>query len=242
MKTQDTKQLPAVSEKTVEKLQNIETAIQELGLSEVASGFQKAFAISSATQELKAALTPEVMAPIMTMQGSSLGYRTDYDSKGGYPEETVKEALIEAVLRGVQPAGNQFNIIAGRCYVTREGFSYLLKNLKGFTDFKPIYNLPDMKPGRASVKCGASWKMNGKSDSVECEIPVRVNNNMGADAVLGKAARKLMARVYAQATGSDITDGEAETFTIEAETAEVPKPPTGEEIYGEDDLPMEGQK
>ncbi len=233
--------LVKVSETQIENLQTIEKQVQELGLAKIDSGFQKAFAVSTATQNLRQALTSEVMSPIMQMQGSSLGFRTDYDSKGGYGEDVVKEALIEAVLRGVQPAGNQFNIIAGRCYITREGFAYLLKNLSGFTDYKPNYDILEMKPGRAKVNCKATWKMNGKNDSVDCVIPIRVNGNMGADAVIGKAARKLMARVYFQATGTDITDGEAETITVESQP-EPSKPITADELYGQDDLDMGGEK
>ena len=117
----------------------------------------------------------------------------------------------------------------------------MLKNLTGFTDFKPTYDIPEMKPGRATVNCKATWKMNGKNDSVNCVIPIRVNGNMGADAVLGKAARKLMARVYSQATGTDITDGEAETITVQPQP-EPSKPITADELYGQDDLDMGGEK
>ena len=241
--------LVKVTESQIENLQTIEKQVQELGLAKIDSGFQKAFAVSTATQNLRQALTSEVMSPIMQMQGSSLGFRTDYDTKGGYPEDVVKEALIEAVLRGVQPAGNQFNIIAGRCYITREGFAYLLKNLTGFTDFKPTYDIPEMKPGRATVNCKATWKMNGKNDSMDCVIPIRVNGNMGADAVLGKAARKLMARVYWQATGTDITDGEALILTSPESGSpnfqpqpEPSKPITADELYGQDNLDMGGEK
>jgi len=96
-------------------------------------GFEKAFLIASAVQELKLELTAEYMKPIMGLQGNRLGFKTDKDNAGGYTEAIVKNCLIEAVLTGVQPFGNQFNIIAGNMYITKEGFGYVLSNVKGLS-------------------------------------------------------------------------------------------------------------
>jgi hypothetical protein len=202
----------------MDKLITIEQEINSLEIGTMSSGFEKALTIAGAIDSLKGALDDKAMKMVMKLQGSALGFRTDKDSSGGYPVDVVKEALIEAVLRGVQPVGNHFNIIAGRCYVTKEGFAYLLKNLEGFTDFRPIYGIPKSLNGGAIVPCEASWKYFGKSDRLECDIPIKVNSGMGADAILGKAARKLMSRVYAQVTGSEMTDGDA----TEAEVIDVP--------------------
>src|SRR5215204_5340477 len=90
------------------------------------NGFEKAYLIANAIAELKSLLTPEYMKPIMQMQGNKLGFKTDKDKDGGYPEAIVKNCLIEAVLMGVQPFGNQFNIIANNTYITKEGYGYLL--------------------------------------------------------------------------------------------------------------------
>ena len=239
-KEQQTTAIATVKDKDLEQLKTLETQVEKLGIGEVSSGFEKAITISKTTQQLRAALNDNVMAPIMAMQGSTLGFRTDKDHQQGYQVGVVREALIEAVLRGVQPAGNQFNIIAGRCYITKEGFSYLLKNLKGFTDYKPVLGIPDIKTSGALVKCLATWKMNGVKDSVEGIIPIKVNGGMGADAILGKASRKLMSRVYAQATGTEITDGEAEIPVVDIQ-ASVSKP-SGQNMFGDDDIEMGGKK
>ncbi len=199
-----------VSQEKITELETIETKVKEMDISRINSGFKKAFAVADAAQNLRKALNEEAMQPIMEMQGSSLGFRTDFDSIGGYAEDVVKESLIEAVMIGVQPAGNQFNIISGRCHITKEGFSYLLKNLPGFSDYEPQYELMEMQAGRAIVKCSATWTFYGERDSIECEIQIRLGNKRGIDVIIGKAARKLMARVYAQVSGTEITDGEAE--------------------------------
>ena len=166
--------------------------------------FKKAFMVASAIRNMKNLLTNEVMAPIMELQNTSLGFRAD----ATYPVEVVKEAIIEASIRGLQPVGNQFNIIAKRCYITKEGFTYLMKNLPGLTDLKLIPSVPVMVAGGATVKYKATWTYDGKPDSIEREIPVKVNSGMGADAVLGKAERKIRAAIYGQITGTNISDGE----------------------------------
>jgi acetylornithine deacetylase/succinyl-diaminopimelate desuccinylase-like protein len=198
----------------------IEREIQSLDIASMTSGFEKAIVTAQAFDSLRSALDDKTMASIMKLQGSSLGFRTDKDGDKGYPVAVVRDCLIEAVLRGVQPVGNHFNIIAGRCYITKEGFAYLLKKLPGFSDFRTMYGIPKSLTGGAIVACEASWKFNGIPDRLECEIPIKVNAGMGSDAILGKAARKLMARVYAQVTGSEMTDGdasEAEVVTVRSE-------------------------
>ena len=71
-------------------------------LSNKVQGFQKAFVMASAIQTLKDKLTPEFMAPIMALQGSKLGFKTDkdlaknpntgkYEKVRGYPFEVVKK-------------------------------------------------------------------------------------------------------------------------------------------------------
>ena len=46
-------------------------------LSNKVEGFEKAFVMASAIQVLKERLTPEFMKPIMALQGSNLGFKTD---------------------------------------------------------------------------------------------------------------------------------------------------------------------
>ena len=51
---------------------------------------------------LRNLLTPKIMEPIMALQNTSLGFRTD--NFNGYPVDVVKDALIEATFKGVYPA------------------------------------------------------------------------------------------------------------------------------------------
>jgi len=174
------------------------------------SGFEKAFQIASATGKLKELLTPEYMKPIMDLQGNRLGFKTDKDSDKGYSEPVVKNCLIEAVLTGVQPFGNQFNIIAGNCYITKEGFGYLLKNFRGLSyDIVPSLPRINADSTSAAIVMKIKWTLNGVAKEQDLDIPIKMNKFMGTDAVIGKATRKARAWLFNTITGSEIADGDA---------------------------------
>lgn len=174
-------------------------------------GFEKAYLIAKAAEKLQQLLSPEYMKPIMALQGNRLGFKTDKDSAKGYDEATVKNCLIEAVLTGVQPFGNQFNIIAGNCYITKEGFGYLLANFKGLS-YEIIPSLPriDSAKGSAAVSMKIKWKLGSHEGERDIDFAIKVNNFMGADAVIGKATRKARAWLYSTITGVEIGDGDVE--------------------------------
>lgn len=169
--------------------------------------FEKAFLTASAIQQLDLALTAEYMQPIMFLQGSKLGFRTDKDSSGGYPQQVVKRCLIEAVLSGVQPAGNHFNIIAGNMYITKEGYGYLLANLPGLW-YKITPTLPRIKDNSGAVVMSIEWQYNGTPGKQELDVPVKVNAGMGTDAVIGKATRKARHWLYTTLTGTEMPEGD----------------------------------
>lgn len=182
------------------------------------SNFADAFQVAAAMNALKQAITSEMMQHVMLLQNTSLGFKTDKDPKQinrktgqpniPYPEETVKSCLIEAVLRGLRPVGNQFNIIAAQCYTTKEGYTALLKKVKGLTDLKIALGVPQAKSGGVIISCKASWKLGGKDDTLEADIPVKADEYSGADQLLGKCERKFKKRIYGQITGVETEDGD----------------------------------
>ena len=177
--------------------------------------FEKAFLVSTAIGELKGLLTPELMKPIMDLQGTRLGFKTDKDKTGGYSEATVKNCLIEAVLTGVQPYGNQFNIIADSCYITKEGFGYMLANFKGlYYEITPELPRINADKTSAAIVMNINWTIDLISKSNKLEIPVKMNSFMGTDAVIGKATRKARAWLYNTITGSEIGDGDIQDAEV----------------------------
>lgn len=178
---------------------------QVLGNDKV-NGFEKAYMIAEAVGKLKELLTPEYMKPIMYLQNTKLGFRTDKEA--GYSEQQVRECLIEAVLYGVQPFGNQFNIIAGNSYITKEGYGHLLLNYPGL-DYKIVPALPRIKDTSAALVMRIEWSLNGGQwEKEEIDFAIRVNKMMGADAVIGKATRKARKWLHDKITGVESPDGD----------------------------------
>lgn len=195
--------------------------------------FEKAINMGIAMNRLRDALTPPIMESIMKLKGSQLGFRTDeclptqYKEGISYDVNAVRECLIVATCMGLSPVGNQWNILAGRTYVTKEGMTYLLKNLDGLTNLKMVYHPAEIKESSTSgisksgkeyqkiereglVRVDMSWEFKGVPDSETLEFCIRVNTGMSQDAIIGKAERKAKAWLYSHLTDTIISDGEVE--------------------------------
>jgi len=200
----------------------IDTEISTVLASNV-NGFQKAFVMSSAIDIIKEQLSDEYMKPILALQGSSLGFKTDMDTikkqvngkwiteKGpGYPMEIVRECLIEAIFLGLEVTGNQFNIIGGNMYPTREGFGASLDKMKGLKknfEYKNIQQPAGQKV--AYVTVNITWQFEGDvAKKQTIEFPIKSNDYTSYDALIGKAERKAKRWLYNTIKGTDISDGD----------------------------------
>jgi len=171
-------------------------------------GFEKSYKFAIAIRQLKQLLTNEIMECLMELQGNRLGFKTDKDNEGGYPETVVKNCLIEAVLTGVQPYGNQFNIIAGGMYITKEGFGYLLSEYEGLR-YIIVPDLPRIKEESSAIVMTISWNINNNGwEKQQLDIPIRINKYMGTEAIIGSATRKARAWLYNTIAKSEISDGD----------------------------------
>lgn len=179
---------------------------------------------------------PAIQARITALQDTAIGFRTDRDPKQkkrgtqeyntAYSYNVVKDCAIEAGLRGLQLVGNQWNIISGRTYCTKEGFEFLIRGLKHVTDFKVNLGVPANKLGGVIIECEGSWNNSGQPQSLKSSIPVKSDDYSSADQLLGKATRKFLKRCYEQMTGNIMPEGEAgEEGQIEAATqrAQIPQ-------------------
>jgi len=175
-------------------------------------GFEKAFIISSAIKSLRDNLSKEFMQPIMSLQGSRLGFLTDKDKTGGYPEKAVKDCLIDAVLLGLQPTGNHFNIINGNMYPTREGFGYLLSQIPSLRynlEYPEVNKSEKGKVSHATVKI--TWVLeDGEPKKQSIRFPIKSDAYTSHDALIGKAERKARRWLFNTIKGTDISDGDTE--------------------------------
>lgn len=182
--------------------------------------FERAIILSRGIRDLRQALKP-FLGDIMALMNEPLGFLTDRDPRRSkqsvtpYGEDVVRDCVIHALLKGLYPVGNEFNIIAARQYTTKEGFERLVRALAGLTDLDVAPGVPRCSQGGAVVQVRATWRLHGKPMSLRNEkgapfvdIPVRLNADMGADAALGKALRKVFARIYQKVSGTTHLDGD----------------------------------
>lgn len=207
----------ALSTEVLGTCKQIEKIAQECSLSALQNQgkFERAFILARGVEQLREIITEDMMKPIMALQGTSLGFRTDKDKdrEPGYKWEIVRECLIEATLRGWHPVNNEWNIITGRAYGTRNGLARTVLEFPGMVGLKRTFGVPHLSQtgGGAIVKHKATWTLNGIADEIEGELAIRVNAGQGADAILGKAHRKQSALILDRLTGSQQSiDGEVD--------------------------------
>jgi hypothetical protein len=210
------------------KLARLDTFAAENGLASLVEGkgqFSKAIAVANAMNTLRNLLDDDLMKEFLKLQGSPLGFKTDKDRDGGYSVDVVREVLIEATIKGFELTNNQTNVIGARFYPTKEGFEGMFKRLSQrglFSDLRMTQSVPKMVGEEAHVSCTAAFKFR-KTNTEEWKsmlipaqgepalvISIRVNKGQGSDAILGKAKRKTLARIYELITGTEITDGDVD--------------------------------
>lgn len=231
--------LPTISTKTITALDEAANAGQ---LTTVTGGqFSRALATATAVNTLRDLLTPDVMKNVMALQNSALGFLTDRKD-APYHESVVKDCLIEAVLQGVSPVGNEFNIISGRAYITKAGMRRKLANVPGLS-YTITPGLPKMADKGAAIIMVIDWTINGKTEHKELPLAVRVNAGMGTDAIIGKATRKAAAWLYDAVTGmsvneGDISDDDAIPTTAKPVSSPIESDPHVEDVNADGVLPM----
>jgi hypothetical protein len=201
------------------------------------SPFSSAIMLAQGIGALRELLDDGIMREIMKLADSPLGFLTDRGPSartrdGGpvkpYEISEVRDSIIEAALRGFRCAGNEFNIISGRFYGAKNGLHRKVITFPGVTDFREELGIPKLAGDRgAIVTAGATWIKDGVADKLSREFAIRVNAAMGADAILGKAQRKLYAAVLNRLSGISTPEGEVVdeiVTTVEHRTPEIKKP------------------
>lgn len=204
-----------------------ELAMEASALFNQADGsFAAELGIAQAMNDLTVALTDEMMQPVMALMNTPLGFLTDRDPARPvegkppptpYSVEVVRSCFIESKLRGLHAIGNEWNIISGKCYPALNGLERKIKKHIEVTGYREDIGVPRIVADKgAIVPVKATWNRGGKPDSLEADIPVRVNFGMSADAVIGKARRKLYARVLGRLNGRPVDEDDGEAINVQA--------------------------
>ena len=232
--------LPTIKPQTITAL---DAAATQGALTTTGGQFARALATAAAVNTLRELLDENVMKNVMQLQNNALGFLTDRKD-APYSVNVVRDCLIEAVLQGVSPCGNEFNIISGRAYITKAGMRRKLANVSGLT-----YTITPGLPKMAATSDGAAivmsldWTYNGKTEHKDLPLAVRVNKSMGTDAIIGKATRKAAAWLYDAVTGmsvsdGDISDDDAIPTTAKPVESPIESDPHVEDVKADGVLPM----
>lgn len=193
---------------------------------------ERAFLLAEGIDHLRQAITPQVMQKVLRLMNHKNGFMTDRGGERGkikepYPENVVKECFIASLLQGLYPVGNEWNIIAGDCFVTQNGWRRKFEEIEGISDIDVVPGVPRTADGHALVRVAIAWKLHGHASALRDHegkpgvvFPIAVNQYSSSDQVIGKALRRAYRLAYQKATGSVCTlpDGEVgETVGVSME-------------------------
>ena len=208
-----TPELPATIVAAQEKF---EVALRDASAIDIVNNFGAAFNAARVITLLREALTDEVMARVfMPLMNTKVGFRTDRDGKPDkqgrvkplYDFPTVRDAIIDAAIIGLLPTGNQFNIISGTMYPTKEGYTVLLKKI-GAKYVIDVQQDRSQNPAFAEFPCKITYSYNGEKNSLTINATVRRDQYSSNDQLRGKAERRAKKALYEYLTGTDY--GEAD--------------------------------
>ena len=171
-----------------------EMACKEAMTLEIVGNVAAAFNAVGVVTLLREALTNDIMdAVFMPLMNTKIGFMTDHtgkpNSKGQtlplYSRDVVRDCIIDAVIIGLLPTGNQFNILAERMYPTKEGYTALLKKL-GVRYIIEIGQDKSQSPQYAELACKINYEYNGEKNSFTVNTTVAKNAYSSNDQIRGK--------------------------------------------------------
>ena len=207
---------PQVPATIVEAQEKFELAMRNASAIDIVNNFGAAFNAAQVIGLLREALTDEVMnAVFMPLMNTKVGFRTDRDGKpdkNGRPKPlydipTVRDAIIDAAIIGLLPTGNQFNIISGTMYPTKEGYTVLLKKI-GAKYIIDVQQDRSQNPAFAEFPCKITYAFNGEKNSLPVVATVRRDQYSSNDQLRGKAERRAKKALYEYLTGTDYGDAD----------------------------------
>jgi len=203
----------------VSSREKFELACKEAGQLQLANNVGAAFVAAVVVSKLREALTDEVVNKVfMPLMNTKIGFLTDKpgrDRKTGqvtplYDVETVRLSIIDAVTIGLLPTGNQFNIIAGRMYPTKEGYTHLLKRL-GVKYFLDVSYDKGSNQNYAEIPVKINYEHDGVKNSFLITATVKKDNYSSHDQLRGKAERRAKKALFEYITGCDFGDADEDS-------------------------------
>ena len=211
--------------------EKFEIAVKEAENISLVQNAGAAFKAVIIVNNLREALTDEIMKEVfMPLMNTKIGFLTDRDpkrkDKSGkspvpYDIETVRDAIIDAASFGLLPTFNQFNIIAGKMYPTKEGYTGNLKRLgvKYIISFGPDLAKPDAKFSEISYKI--NYEFRGEQKVLTGMAVTPKTSYSSYDQQKGKSERRAKKDLYEYLTGLDLGEDDGDFTPAEDVTGKV---------------------
>lgn len=197
--TPDTSNILAVIDSNSVNIEKINKALLEArSINDKVNDFGVQLKIAAYIRDIHESITPECIDLLKFLQNKNIGFKTDKES--GYADHVVKNCVVEAMIYGLKPLYNEFNILGGNMYTTRQGFERL------------VYQHPELEnldlKNEPSKTTSGNWKINFKVNlkmkNKQPEIFEHIINMDGKKGnfeyplhtVMGKATRQILSVVY----------------------------------------------
>ena len=198
-------------QKYAQQFSLIESASTDINVLQLANNASTMFYAASAVAAIREALTNEVMsAVIMPLVNTKAGFLTDRrptkknPNPVPYTMDEVRLCVIEALTKGVLATGNHFNIISGSCYITREGYAYLLKKLGCKFIIEVGEPVTSANSQKYAVKINAEYRGERIGYTANFTLPKGAYTTDEQNA--GKAWARAVKSLYTYVTGIDMGD------------------------------------
>ena len=216
----------ALREEVAAKLATVQTEVNFLAKN---NSLVSSLAAANAMYLLDQILTDQVVkAFYIPLMNTRAGFLTDRDparAKRGqtppvpYSVAQVRACLKDAILKGLLPIGNQFNIIAGNVYITREGYTYLLSRMGVKHRIIPS-QLAD-RDGYAVYSCRIEALTAQKERISYTNEVLFKRGQYDSDALLqGKAYARSVKSLYTYVSGLDAGDAVEDNTGVEERVIE----------------------
>ena len=200
---------------------------------QLADNVAAAFGAVQVVKTLKDVLSDKFMEEyIMPLQNTAIGFLTDHTGRpkgngqptpNGYSVEEVRLCVIDALSHGLLVTGNQFNIIAGRMYPTKEGFTALLAKLGVKYQISTTIEQATMQ-GFSNLKCKISYNYKGDTQTTTLPVQVKSDSYSSPDQLKGKAERRAKKWLYEYLTNIDMGEGDVQSANETVDEQVQPEP------------------
>ena len=135
--------------------------------------YEKSIAYGHYLTEIKNQIKEKPLEIIKSLMNTGIGFKTDRPNdkcREVYSDEIIKNCVVQAIMHGLRIHGNEFNILGGNFYATKEGLDRIVHNnplLEEKVKDKVKSFRQDDKTGIWGITFEYTYKLKGESKVTE---------------------------------------------------------------------------